>query len=118
MILQNCDVDLDKEVAEIEQTAPFILITGDPGCENSQIFICCENDILMESKTIRDALLDLLAAYFTFDIAYPKGISGILIFLQHFVLGLEDQQVIPSMTSKLISNLSKLKTDYSKHVQL
>ena len=102
---------MDQEVVEIEQTAPFIIITGDPGCENSQIFVCCENDIFMESKTIRDALLDLLATYFAFDITYPKNIIGILIFLQHFVLGLEDQQVVPSTTSKLIGNLNKLKKD-------
>ena len=45
--LQNCDVDLDQEVAGVEQTAPFLLITGNAGSENSQIFICCENDILI-----------------------------------------------------------------------
>ena len=109
--LQNCDADLDQEVAEVEQTAPFLLITGKAGSENSQIFICCENDILNESKTIRDAILELLATYFVFDIVYPKGISGIMIFLQHYVLGLQDQQVVSSTTSKLISNLNKLNRD-------
>ena len=84
------------------------MITGNPGCENSQIFVCCENDIFMESNTIQDGLIDLFATYFTFDITYPKGVSGILLFLQHFVLGLKDQQTIPSSTSKLIANLSKL----------
>ena len=79
--LQNCDVDFDQEVAGVEQTTPFLLITGDAGLENSQIFICCENDILMESKTIRDAMLELLATYFAFEIVYPKGVSGILIII-------------------------------------
>ena len=43
----------------------------------------------MESKTIRGAMLELLATFFMFDM-YPKGVSGgvsgILIFLQHNVL--------------------------------
>lgn len=33
---QNCDVYLDQEVAEVKQTAPFLLITGDPGCETAK----------------------------------------------------------------------------------
>ena len=81
--LHNCDVDVDQEVAGVEQTTPFLLITGDAGLDKSQLFICCENDILMESKTIQDAMLELLATYFTFDIMYPKCVSGILIFHQH-----------------------------------
>ena len=60
---------------------------------------------------IQDGLIDLFATYFTFDITYPKGVNGILLFLQHYVLGLKDQQVVPSSTSKLIANLSKLTND-------
>ena len=99
---------MDREVAGVEQTAPFLLITGNAGLENSQIFICCENDILMEPKTVRDAILELLATYFVFDIVYPRGVCGILVFLQHYVMGLQDEQVVPVTTSKLVSNLNKL----------
>ena len=66
----------------------------------------------MESKSIKDSLLDLMAAYFAFDIAYPKFINAILVFFQHFVIGLRDQQPIPSTVSKLAGNLQKLNINY------
>ena len=33
--MQTCDVDLEAEVSQIGQSAPFIVITGIPGKENA-----------------------------------------------------------------------------------
>ena len=57
---------------------------------------------------MRDAIIDLMATYYVFDIAYPKTISAIMLFSQHSVFKLLDKQVLPGTTSKLDSNLSKL----------
>lgn len=59
-------------MAEVEQSEPFLTITGIPGSETCQAFVCCEGSTLIESKSIKDALLDLIATYFACDIAYPK----------------------------------------------
>ena len=59
-------------VSEITQLKHFLLITSKPGTESSQVFICCERQIYMESKSIKYALLDLLSTYFIFDLVYPK----------------------------------------------
>ena len=92
----------------MEQSEPFIVVTSKPGTETSQIFVCCERQIYLESKSMRDALLDMMATYFVFNIAYPKGLHGILIFLQHNVFNLLVQQTVPSVVKTLVGNLLKL----------
>ena len=43
-------------------------------------FVYCEQSVLTESKTVRDAIIDLIATYYVFGIAYPKTISAIMLF--------------------------------------
>ena len=65
-----------------------------------------ESDCLLSAHTLGDALADLICTYFVFDIAYPKSEYALLIFFQHFVLGLKDNQKIPTSVSSLCSSLS------------
>jgi len=97
-----------KEVSEIEQSEPFIVVTSRPGTESSQIFVCCEKQIYLESKSMRDASLDMMSTYLVFDIAYLKSLHGILIFLQHHVFNISDKQTVPSSVKTLLGNLQKL----------
>jgi len=97
---------VDKEVSEIRQSAPYIVVTG--SSENMQLYICCEQNILLESKIVRDALLDLVAVYFVFDVQYPKSLDAILIFIQHYVMDMKDSQPVPMTTAKVVGNLLKL----------
>ena len=48
---------------QISQSEPYIVVTGQLGHENAQLFIVCEQAILLESKSIQDALklVDLVA---------------------------------------------------------
>ena len=100
--------DIDQEVAELDQSEPFIVVTGKPGTPTTQFYICCESFILMESKSLRDAVVDVMSAYFVFDISYPKSINGALIFLQHHVFCLPDEQAVPSAVKTLVTNLQKV----------
>lgn len=95
------------EVNEIQQASPFIMITGVPGDENCQFFICGEKDVFLESKTLKDAIIDLISFYFVFDLAYPKYLNAILLFFQHYVFRLTDNQVVPMQVIKLVGNLKK-----------
>ena len=99
---------MDDEVFKIEQAAPYIVTTGIAGEEQFQIFICAEQSVILESKSMKDALIDLIAAYFVFDISYPKYLDSVLIFIQHFVFNLKDQQPLPNAAVKLVANLEKL----------
>ena len=106
--LQDCDVDLDSEILGIDQKAPYLVITGCPGTENAQYMGACEKTIHCDHcKSFKDALLDLIVTYYVYDIAYPKPLSAFLIFVQHFVIGLKDQQAVPLSATKLWQNLSK-----------
>ena len=90
-ILQCSDIDVDSEISEVTQSEPFLLLTGQPGMENYQVFICCEGQLYLESKSIKDALLDLISTYFVFDIVYPKNLRNVLLFIQHFAFDFPDQ---------------------------
>ena len=83
-------------------------MTGVAGETNFQVFVCAEQAVLVKSKTVQDSLIDLLAAYFIFDISYPKHMSAILLFIQHHVFKLKDEQTLPTATSTLVRNLQKL----------
>lgn len=83
-------------------------MTGITGETNFQVFVCAEQAVLVESKTVQDSLIDLLAAYFVFDISYPKCLSAILLFIQHHVFKLKDEQTAPTATNLLVRNLQKL----------
>ena len=97
--------DIEREVSELSQAEPFIAVTGRAGTEAAQFFIICEKSILLESKSLRDAFIDLIAAYYVFDIAYPKSVAGAMLLFQHYVFKLKDQQPPPSCLCKLVQNL-------------
>ena len=63
---------MDSELSEVTQSEPFLLVIGEPGSDSCQVFVCCEGQIYIESKSVKDALLDLISTYFVFDIMYPK----------------------------------------------
>ena len=93
---------------KIPQAVPYLVSTGVPGDENAQFVIACEQAILCESKSLRDAIVNLVAAYYIFDMAYPKGAGGILYFFQHYVFSIKDSSPLPTCTVKLVYNLTKV----------
>ena len=91
----------------IQQSAPYIVTTGVAGESNFQSFVCAEQEVLFESKTLQDSLIDLISAYFVFDISYPKTLAAIYLFFQRHVFNLKDKQNVPNATSLLVRNLQK-----------
>ena len=53
---------MDSEVATINQTEPCLVITGHPGEVVSQIFVCCEKQVFVTSRSVH-GLMDLMAVY-------------------------------------------------------
>ena len=78
-MFQSLDTDLEYDIDKISQREPYIVVTGRAGEECAQYFICAEKTLTTESKSLRDAFLDLICTYFVFNISYPKSIAGILI---------------------------------------
>ena len=107
-VIQTCDVDVDDTIAEIEQSAPYLVITGSPGTAASQVFICCEQQSFFESNSIKDGIIDLISTYFAFNITYPKFLNAVLLFFQHYVFNIKDKQPVPMSLLNLCRNLQKL----------
>ena len=105
---EACDIDVDREISEIAQSAPYIVQTGRAGSENVQFFIACERQVVCESKSLLDAVIDLIACYYVFDISYPKGVQGILVFFEHCVFCMKFSQPLPLCTQKLVTSLKKV----------
>ena len=99
------DIDVDAEISSVQQSAPFIATVGNPDESNFQVFICAEHEVLLESKTLRDSLIDLISTYFVFDISYPKLLAAVFLFFQHHIFNLKDKQTVPNATNVLVRNL-------------
>ena len=77
---------MEDKISKVEQSEPFIAITSKPGTESSQIFVCIESQIFLEVKSMIHAMLDMMSAFYVFDVSYPKSLHAMLIFIQHHVL--------------------------------
>ena len=60
---QTCDVNLNQ-IEKISLNSPYIVITGKPGNENAQYFVCGEKMVLIESKSFLDCVIDLFCCFF------------------------------------------------------
>jgi len=80
------------------------VIVGTPGC-SCQVHVCAEGAIFIQSKSlIRDAIIDLFAAYFVFNICYPKYLDAILLFFQHYIFNLTFAKLNSETLGKLAEN--------------
>ena len=80
-------------MAEIDQSAPILVFTGQAGNETAQFYVCCEQGVLLEAKTVKDAIIDLTAAYYVFDITYPRVLMAFYFFFNTSYLVLETNKL-------------------------
>lgn len=92
------------------QATPHILVVGEPGAPSTHYFVADEKETLLESQSMADAILDVVATYHVFDIPYPKSLEAILVFLEHYGFGLNirSNASVPIITSGLVSNLNRV----------
>ena len=82
-------VDLDEKAGKLSPFPQIVVVQHDP----MQFYIAVEKQILLESDSTKDSIIDLISVYFTFDIAYPKLLYPVCLFLQHYVLVIVDKQL-------------------------
>ena len=68
-----------------KQPEPYILVVGEME-QVQQVFLVTDNDIVTEIE-LSNVPLCLLAAYFVFNIQYPKGCKNVYTFLEVFFMG-------------------------------
>ena len=78
-----------------ENLAPYVLVIGDIQ-EPSQAFIVVDRQIVTEVNII-DIPLVLLAAFFVFNIHYPKGSNNFYTFMEAYTLGFSLSKASPTV---------------------
>ena len=95
--------DRDEEVSKLSYVYPYIAMVGD-SCV--QFFLVAEV-IVSETDGFLDARFDLICAYFTYNIVYPKPLYPVLLFIQRFVMDMKDSQTVPPSLMRALSALQK-----------
>lgn len=61
------------------------------------------------SRGISSVFVGLIATYFTFNMAYPKAVYPVLLFVQHFLLCINNKQAVSISLTSILSSLDKMK---------
>ncbi len=95
-------MEIQEEIKQIP-TSPLLVITKNyQGC--AQIFITVEQQILTECLSIPEAVVTLMATYFTFNMSYPGPLYPMYLFIQHHILGIKDEQTVPNIVTIMYNN--------------
>ncbi len=97
--------DLDDVVQSVGQNFPYLALVSENG--RAQLYVVAERIVLHKCPSVLRGLLSLVAVYFTLNIEYPKALYAPLLFLQHFVFNIKDQQPIPGVVVRLLSSLDQ-----------
>ena len=103
------------ELQEVFQEKAFseprlVIFVNKQDVKNAQGFIIAEKQVLFEvdSFTLTDGLISLIASYYVFYVSYPKSspATGVLLFIQEILLGQAD--VTTKKTSKYIGLINSV----------
>ena len=76
--------------------------------EESSFFVVAEAEITSELNDFCSALIHLMAAYFIFNLAYPKAMQSLLLFIQHYVFDLQDTQKELAALIEIVSSFRSM----------
>lgn len=99
-------MNLSNEVQKLPAAPVIVVLTS--LADSKQYFVVAEKEVLLESVDMRTAMVDLIATYFTFDIAYPKPLYSLLLFIQHHIFSVVDSQPQPNIMSIVYTSLENL----------
>ena len=106
LLLQN-EPDLDEAVRKITENHVYIaVVTSD---SSIQVHLTAERCLFGKAKSPINLIVSLIGAYFAFDIAYPKALYQLCIFIQHFVLRIVDKQKVPEIVKRTLASLDNIK---------
>ena len=81
----------------------LVIFVNEQDIRNAQGFIIAEKQVLFEvdSFTLTDGLLSLIASYCVFYVSYPKSspATGVLLFIQEVLLGQADITIVILVSS-------------------
>ena len=99
------DQNLDETAMALSENHPYLgLVLGGTSLE---LYLIVERHVL-EAVEASSVFTGLIASYYTFNMTYPKQVYPVLIFIQQFLLGIQDKQPLPISLTKLLSSLDKI----------
>jgi len=96
--------ELEEQIEGIKQNEPYILKIN-----HNQFYVVAEKVVVSDTIRLMDALINMICAYFVFDIEYPKSMYATLIFVQRYILGIADKQRIPDVVTRVLTSLDQHK---------
>lgn len=99
---------MEEEAKKLKKNYPYLMVLESAKAINFLVII--EREIFVETETFNSALLYLFAAYYVFNIAYPKFCYPVFIFLQKYVLaiGSEDRQTVPKSVCEIVTVMHRV----------
>ena len=95
-------MDIENQASSFHNNFPYVAVSvGDISCE---FLVICERIPLIKSSNLVTIVNCLIATYFTFNIEYPASLKSIMIFTQHVLLGITDEQPVPNTVLQLRSS--------------
>ena len=98
------DDDIDDLLKDLQPSPKIIVLEGDG---SYQFLIVAEKEDITESCDFQTAIVDIIAVYFTFNMAYPNQLYPVLLFLQHNILDIIDEQKVPNVVKITCSAMDK-----------
>ena len=78
-------MEIEDEIKLLPPFPAVAILKSD--ADGMQLFLVVEKQLLVTfSPDFKTAILTLVAAYFSFDMAYPKPPYSTLLFIQHYML--------------------------------
>ena len=90
-------------IEEQSRLEPYIVIIN--GAFKKEFLVGVERTSLVTTSCFSECLGCLLASYFVFDIAYPRQHYPFLLFVQHAVCNLKDEQELPTGLTTFLSTI-------------
>ena len=64
--------------------------------------------VVVESCDMATALLDIMTVYFVFNTDLPKSLYTLLIFIQHYIFNIKDEQHEPNAIAVRLTGLEQV----------
>ena len=94
-ILLQASVDMERTASKVQLPTPTLLVQN-----TVSVHLVVERQVLC-SVPIKEAPLALLAAYYTFNMEYPKGIKKCLGTLEILLLDIIPSKIDPKISAVL-----------------
>ena len=98
-------IDIDKEIKKIKKNSPYFVILE--SVARLTFIIVVERNSFITTNDYSSALIYLFAAYYVFNIQYPQLAYPVLIFIQRYILNLEDSQAIPQSIRQAVTVMKR-----------